>query len=269
LLQSLAISRFLALAVKTGFAQCLGKTCFFSRIPMFEILYQDEFLVAINKPHGLLVHKSPIAADASEFAVQLLRDQIGQRVFPTHRLDRKTAGILLFALDAKTNSAMQGKFEQRLVNKTYVAIVRGFIPENGEIDYPLTNDRGTLQDAITRYDRLATAEIPVAYGKHPTSRYSLVKLLPETGRHHQLRKHLAHIFYPIIGDRPHGCNKQNRLWLEKWQMNNMLLHAVGLAFEHPVSMEGIMINAGFQPEFVRAMEILGLAPDTIAPKLIT
>ncbi len=268
LLPLLTISRFLALAVKTGFAQFLGKTCFFSRIPMLEILFQDEFLVAINKPHGLLVHKSPIAADASEFAVQMLRDQIGQRVFPTHRLDRKTSGVLLFALDANTNSAMQGKFEQRLVNKTYLAIVRGFIPENGEIEYSLTNDRGTIQDAFTRYERLATAEIPVAYGKHPSSRYSLVKLLPETGRHHQLRKHLAHIFHPIIGDRPHGCNKQNRLWLEKWQMNNMLLHAASLAFEHPVSKVGIAINAGFQPEFVRAMEILGLTFDNPIPPLI-
>ncbi len=225
---------------------------------MLEILYQDEFLIAINKPHGLLVHKSPIAADASEYAVQMLRDQIGQRVFPAHRLDRKTAGVLLFALNAATNTAMQGKFEQRQVDKTYLAIVRGYIPETGEIDYPLTNDRGIVQDAITQYERLATAEIPVAAGKHATSRYSLVKLMPETGRHHQLRKHLAHIFHPIIGDRPHGCNKQNKLWLEKWQMNNMLLHAERLAFEHPITKEKITITAGFQSEFARALDILGL-----------
>ncbi|MBK8566614.1 MAG: pseudouridylate synthase [Saprospiraceae bacterium] len=234
---------------------------------MLEILYQDEFLVAINKPNGLLVHKSPIAADASEYAVQLLRDQLGQRVFPAHRLDRKTSGVLLFALDATTNAAMQSKFEQRQVDKTYFAIVRGFIPETGEIDYPLTNDRGTLQDTVTRYERLTTAEIPVAFGKHPTSRYSLIMLCPETGRQHQLRKHLAHIFHPIIGDRPHGCNKQNRLWLEKWQINNMLLHAAGLVFEHPVSKEGIAINAGLPSEFIRAMGILELTPMSVTPNL--
>jgi tRNA pseudouridine65 synthase len=224
---------------------------------MLEILHHDEHLVAINKPHGLLVHKSPIAADASEFAVQMLRDQLGQRVFPAHRLDRKTSGVLLFALSPEANSLMQGKFENRQVKKTYQAIVRGFIPETGTIDYALTNENGLVQDALTHYVRLATAELPVAFGKHPTSRYSFVKLLPETGRHHQLRKHMAHIFHPIIGDRPHGCNKQNKLWLEKWEMNKMLLHATELQFEHPITGEEVRIGAGFQSEFLRAMGILG------------
>lgn len=224
---------------------------------MLEILHQDEHLVAINKPHGLLVHKSPIAADASEFAVQMLRDQLGRRVFPAHRLDRKTSGVLLFALSPEANSLMQGKFENRQVKKTYQAIVRGFIPETGTIDYALTNENGLVQDALTHYVRLATAEIPVAFGKHPTSRYSFVKLLPETGRHHQLRKHMAHIFHPIIGDRPHGCNKQNKFWLEKWEMNKMLLHATELQFEHPMTGEEVRIGAGFQSEFLRAMGILG------------
>jgi len=224
---------------------------------MLEILYQDEYLVAINKPHGLLVHKSPIAADASEFAVQLLRDQLGRRVFPVHRLDRKTGGVLLFALSAAMNSSLQSMFENRQVGKNYLAIVRGWTAENGEIDYPLTNDSGLTQEAVTRFETLATAEVPVALGKHPSSRYSMVKLMPETGRHHQLRKHLAHIFHPIIGDRPHGCNKQNRLWLEKWQMNTMLLHASSLRFEHPISKEKMEIRAGLQEEFLRVKEILG------------
>ncbi len=224
---------------------------------MLEILHQDKHLVAINKPHGLLVHKSPIAADASEFAVQMLRDQLGRRVFPAHRLDRKTSGVLLFALSPEANSLMQGKFENRQVKKTYQAIVRGFIPETGTIDYALTNENGLVQDALTHYVRLATSEIPVAFGKHPTSRYSFVKLLPETGRHHQLRKHMAHIFHPIIGDRPHGCNKQNKFWLEKWEMNKMLLHATELQFEHPMTGEEVRIGAGFQSEFLRAMGILG------------
>jgi tRNA pseudouridine65 synthase len=228
---------------------------------MLEILHQDEHLVAINKPHGLLVHKSPIAADASEFAVQMLRDQLGQRVFPAHRLDRKTSGVLLFALSPEANSLMQGKFENRQVKKTYQAIVRGFIPEIGVIDYALTNENGLVQEALTRYVRLATAEIPVALGKQATSRYSFVKLMPETGRHHQLRKHMAHIFHPIIGDRPHGCNKQNKLWLEKWEMNKMLLHATELQFEHPMTGKEVRIGAGFQSEFLRAIGILGFQPN--------
>jgi tRNA pseudouridine65 synthase len=224
---------------------------------MLEILYLDEHLVAINKPHGLLVHKSPIAADASEFAVQMLRDQLGQRVFPAHRLDRKTGGVLLFTLSPTANSLMQTMFENRQVEKNYLAIVRGFITEKGEIDYPLTNENGQTQEAVTHYERLATAEIPVAFGKHPTSRYSLVKLMPVTGRQHQLRKHLAHIFHPIIGDRPHGCNKQNRLWLEKWNMNTMLLHASSLRFEHPFTKEKMEITAEVQAEFLRVKNLLG------------
>src|SRR5574343_24624 len=219
-----------------------------------EIVYQDEFLVAINKPHGLLVHRSPMAADASEFAIQLLRDQLGSKVFPTHRLDRKTSGVLLFALDEETNSLMQQAFVNRDVARTYKALVRGFIPEKGTIDYALTTDDGKTQDAITHYERMETFELPIPFGKHATSRYSLVKLDPETGRMHQLRKHLAHIFYPIIGDRPHGCNKQNKFFLEQWQMNKMLLHAEEISFDHPVTKEAVVIRANYSNDFAYILQ---------------
>lgn len=216
---------------------------------ILEIVYQDDFLVAINKPHGLLVHRSSIAADASEFAIQLLRDQLGRKVYPTHRLDRKTSGVLLFALDEETNRKMQQLFMNQGVSKTYRALVRGFIPENGTIDYALTTDDGKTQDAVTHYERMETFELPIPFGKHATSRYSLVKLDPETGRMHQLRKHLAHIFYPIIGDRPHGCNKQNRFFLEQWQMNKMLLHAEEISFMHPVTDVEVFIRADYSTAF--------------------
>lgn len=216
---------------------------------ILEIVYQDDFLVAINKPHGLLVHRSPIAADASEFAIQLLRDQLGRKVFPTHRLDRKTSGVLLFALDEESNRLMQQLFMNQDVAKTYKALVRGFIPENGTIDYALTTDDGKTQEAITHYERIETFELPIPFGKHATSRYSLVKLDPETGRMHQLRKHLAHIFYPIIGDRPHGCNKQNKFFLEQWQMNKMLLHAEEIRFIHPHTSLETNIRATISSDF--------------------
>lgn len=225
---------------------------------MLEILYRDEYLVAINKPHGLLVHRSPIAADASEFAVQRLRDQIGQLVYPVHRLDRKTAGVLLFALSPDMNSVMQGLFSEQKVKKTYLAIVRGFTPDKGEINYPLKREDGELQDAVTIFETLAKVEIPLPFRKHATSRYSLVKLIPHTGRFHQLRKHAAHIFHPIIGDRPHGCNKQNKLWKEQFGMTTMLLHAWELRFLHPDSGKAIEIRAGLHSEFLRALKILGL-----------
>lgn len=224
---------------------------------MLSVLYQDNDLIAINKPHGLLVHRSPIAADAEEFALQLLRDQIGKTVFPAHRIDRKTGGVLLFALNKTAEKAMQQQFAANEVQKTYLAILRGHTPDTGEIDYPLRKENGTLQEAFTAYKTLAHAELPVALGKHPTSRYSLVEAKPTTGRMHQLRKHFAHIFHPIIGDRTHGCNKQNKLFTETWDLNTMLLHARTLTFNHPLSNEEVTIEAPLQPEFLRMMELMG------------
>lgn len=108
-------------------------------------------MVAINKPHGLLVHRSTIANDAELFAIQLLRDQIGQRVYPVHRLDRKTGGVLLFALNPDIHGAFSALFRESKVSKTYLAIVRGYTDDQGTIDYPLKNDRGKVQDAVTHY----------------------------------------------------------------------------------------------------------------------
>jgi tRNA pseudouridine65 synthase len=231
-----------------------------SVIPL-PILYQSADLVAINKPHGLLVHRSPIASDAAEFAVQLLRDQLGQRVYPVHRLDRKTGGVLLFALSETMNATMQQQFMDGTVDKTYLAIVRGYTPDEQAIDYALRRDdghggQGTLQDAFTALKTLRRTEVDVPFGKHPTSRYSLVELTPTTGRMHQLRKHMAHILHPIIGDRPHGCNKQNKLFLEQFGMNTMLLHARQIQFRHPVSGEVITITAPLQAEFGRMLTAL-------------
>jgi len=196
---------------------------------MLDILFQDEHIIAINKPHGLLVHRSSIAADTSTFALQLLRDQIGQPVYPAHRLDRKTGGILLFSLDKHTDKLLQTLFAEKKMDKHYLAILRGHCPEEGIIDYPLKKENGSMQNAVTHYKRLATAEIDLPQGKFATSRYTLVEANPETGRMHQLRRHFAHIFHPILGDRPHGCNKQNKLWKEQFEMDTMMLHASRLS----------------------------------------
>ncbi len=223
-----------------------------------EILYQDNVIVAINKPHGLLVHRSSIARDTSEFALQLLRDQLGQTVYPAHRLDRKTGGVLLFSLNKETDQYLQKSFQEHQIDKKYLAILRGFAPTDGVIDYPLKKENGTLQDAKTTFRLLANSELPVPFGKFPTSRYSLVEANPLTGRMHQLRRHFAHIFYPIIGDRPHGCNKQNKFWKETYQMDTMLLHASQLTFKHPLSNHMIHIKAPLQADFQRVLDILDI-----------
>ncbi|MFY0592260.1 pseudouridine synthase [Roseivirga sp.] len=223
---------------------------------MLEIIYQDEYLVAINKPNGLLVHRSPIASNTDVYAVQLLRDQINQYVHPVHRLDRKTSGVLLFALNKDVLREIQEQFANKSTEKTYWAILRGFTASEGTIDYALTNDKGKEQEALTHYKTLEHTEIDLAFGKHHTSRYSLVEAKPVTGRMHQLRKHFAHILHPIIGDRPHGCNKQNKLFLEKWKLTNMLLHALKLELTHPITKKPLCFEAKLPAEYIRMMEAL-------------
>ncbi len=219
-----------------------------------EIIYEDEALIAINKPHGLLVHRSRIAADANFFALQLVRDKINQRVYPVHRIDRKTSGVLLFTKSKESLKHLQRIFSERKVEKTYLSIVRGFLEPEGEIDYPLTEGNKT-QEATTAYKVIKEFELNIPFGKFQTSRYSLLEITPETGRFHQIRKHMAHIYHPIIGDRPHGCNKQNKLWKEQFQMTSMLLHAQKLEFNYP---EGnpISIEAKMSSEFERVLGLL-------------
>lgn len=224
---------------------------------MLEIIYQDEHLIAINKPHGLLVHRSKIANDATEFALQMLRDQIGRHVSPVHRLDRKTSGILLFAFEKEVEIAMHKQFQESLVEKAYLAVLRGYSPDQLDIDYPLAKENGNMQEAFTSFITLQRAEIAFPFGKHETSRYSLIKATPKTGRMHQLRRHFAHIFHPIIGDRKHGCNKQNKFFKEQFEMTTMLLHASELAFKHPVNGAEVKLYASLQPEFTRVMELMG------------
>lgn len=224
---------------------------------MLEIVYQDEDLIAINKPHGLLVHRSKMANDATEFALQLLRDQVGRHVSPVHRLDRKTSGLLLFAFEKEVEIAMHKQFQESLVEKKYLAILRGYAPDQLDIDYPLAKENGNMQEAFTSFRTLQKAEIAVAFGKHETSRYSLVEATPKTGRMHQLRRHFAHIFYPIIGDRKHGCNKQNKFFKEQFEMTTMLLHASELTFNHPITGKQIKLNATIQDEFRRVADMMG------------
>ncbi len=230
--------------------------------PTLDILFQDDHLIAVNKPHGLLVHRTGMAADATEFALQLVRDQVGRFIYTIHRLDRKTGGALLFAFDEDTLRSMQHMFASRLIHKSYLAIVRGHTDDSGVIDYPLKNDRDIIQQAITKYHTLDRSEIDVPFGKHPTSRYSLLEVLPETGRFHQIRKHLAHMDHPIIADRPHGCNKQNKLFLEKFGMDTMMLHAAEVSFVHPHHGNPVLIQAPLHLEFRRMIDLLGFSPLT-------
>lgn len=233
---------------------------------MLEIVFEDESYIAINKPNGLLVHRSSIASDVSIFAVQELRNQINQHVYPAHRLDRKTSGVLLFAKNKAALSEIRKLFESKNIDKEYIAIVRGYTEDDGTIDYDLKNEKGISKEAVTQYETIERSEIAVPLGKFVTSRYSLIKLTPQTGRMHQLRMHMAHILHPIIGDRSHGCNKQNRHFKSTWNSETMFLHARKLHFVHPLTKQSITIQANFPNEFLRISGILKFSSSFIYPK---
>lgn len=219
------------------------------------ILYQDQYIVAVDKPSGMLVHRSFLDKHETVFVMQTLRDQIGQHVFPVHRLDRPTSGVLLFALSSDIARLLGEQQEQKQWRKHYLAVVRGFLPQGGELDYPLkeqldkiadkfSRDDKAPQQAITRYQPLHQVELPIAVSKYPAARYSLVALQPLTGRKHQLRRHLAHLRYPIVGDTSHGDGKHNALFKQHFSCRRLLLVAKQLQLPHPISGETLLFSAG-------------------------
>lgn len=227
----------------------------------FEILHRDEWLCAINKPTGIMVHKSSISTDR-EFVMQNLRDQLGQRVWPAHRIDRATSGVLLFALDPATAKVLGQAFMTRRVGKRYLAVVRGWTEEQGSIDYPLARHKhAEPREARTPYARLATCELPIPVGGFETARYSLLEVSPETGRRHQIRRHFKHISHHLIGDTTYGDGHHNRFFRQHLNCHRMLLHASELELDHPRDGSRLRLTAPLDGEFARiAGEVFGCAP---------
>ncbi|MFG6433102.1 pseudouridine synthase [Roseateles sp. LYH14W] len=214
-------------------------------------IYQDEHLVAIDKPPGLLVHRTQLAAHEDQAALQLLRDQLGQPVWPAHRLDRGTSGVLLFALSAEVASLLGAMFEQGRMEKRYLALVRGWPTlDQGLIDHPLARDPElpsagqTLLAAQTRWQVLERIEWPVTTDtRFATTRVALLEAEPLQGRRHQIRRHLKHIAHPILGDATHGKGPLNRAVAAWLGVNRLWLHAQRLALRHPVSGAALMLEA--------------------------
>lgn len=227
------------------------------------ILYQDSHLVAINKPSGLLVHKSPIDKHETRFAMKILRDQLGQWVYPIHRLDRPTSGVLLFALSSEVANLVCATWAEQ-VTKHYLAIVRGWAPETITVDHPLKEELDKIADkhastskpaqpAITHIKRLAKIELDARVDRYNTSRYSLVACQPTTGRKHQLRRHLKHLSHPIIGDAKHGKSVHNRFFASTYEANRLLLHAHAIHLVHPVTQQPLTIWAPLDNTFERLL----------------
>ncbi|PKG86068.1 tRNA pseudouridine(65) synthase TruC [Colwellia sp. 75C3] len=275
--------------------------------PVLTILYQDEFMVAVDKPAGLFVHRSYMDKDEIYFALQLVRDQVGQYVYPVHRLDRPTSGVLIFALtkevatklneafankssqaapkselNSEVSSELEAESEHRVVQqdntgeldtnkstdtcdlamvKTYYALVRGHLAVPTDlIDHALKEKLDKLGDKNVSRDKPAQsaqsyyqvkkqASLPIKVGKFDSVRYSLVEVRPITGRRHQIRRHLAHLRHPILGDINYGDNKQNPFFIEHFGFKRLMLHAKSLEFNHPVSNERIKISAPFDGQW--------------------
>jgi tRNA pseudouridine65 synthase len=210
------------------------------------VLYRDGVLLAVNKPSGLAVHRG--AAQDRTVALQTVRDLVGRRVHAVHRLDRATSGVLLFALDPETARRMQEKLAAGEVEKRYLALVRGVPPEEGVIDHPVAREQGGSRvPAVTEFRRLATFE-----------RYALMEARPLTGRRHQIRRHFKHISHPLIGDVRYGKGEHNRLFRERFGLNRLALHALELAFEHPVTGERVRIVAPVPEELAGPLRAMGM-----------
>jgi len=231
------------------------------------ILYQDEYLIAVDKPTGLLVHRTNIDRHETANAMHSVRDQLGRWVYPFHRLDKATSGVLLFALDKETARRMTQSFTDGTISKSYLAVVRGFTREDERIDHPLKEiaDRMAGQsaeqdrpgkDAVTEYRRLAAVELPYAVGRYATARYSLIKASPLTGRSHQIRRHLKHIFHPVIGDTAYGDGKHNDFFRKQFDCHRMLLHAREIAFVHPYAGTMLSIEAPLDNAFSALLHVL-------------
>lgn len=235
---------------------------------MLEIIYQDAWLVAVNKPAGWLVHRSWLDRKEKVVVMQTVRDQIGQHVYTAHRLDRPTSGVLLMGLSSEVGRLLAQQFERHQIQKTYHAVLRGWLQESGTLVYPLLEELDKIADkfataarsaqpAVTDYRALACSEMPVAIGRYPTSRYSLVELSPRTGRKHQLRRHMAHLRHPIIGDTTHGDLRQNRGAAEHFGCQRLMLHASALTLKHPVTGEPLVIRAGLDASWQKMIQQFG------------
>jgi len=231
------------------------------------VLYRDEALLALAKPAGMLVHRSPVATGAQGFALQAARAAAGRRVYPVHRLDRPTAGVLLFALDPGIAATMMQRFAAGEVGKRYIAVVRGWTALEGRIDHSLSPPRdahagsspaaGARKRAVTDYRRLATAQLPHPVGRYATARYSLLCLVPATGRRHQLRRHLKHLSHPILGDTTYGDGRHNRFFREHLGCRRLLLAARTLSFAHPVTGLPLRLQAPLDAELRAVLAALG------------
>lgn len=229
--------------------------------------YADEDLVVIEKPAGILVHPPTFGRESAETPrnwdlIRILRHQYQKKIYPVHRLDRATSGIMVFAFNTETAAVLQNQFKEKNIKKEYFCLVRGWIPDQGLINEPLSArlDGGKVLDCLTHFESVFRFELKVPSGKFETSRFSMVKVNPETGRLHQIRRHFRKIAHPLIGDTVHGDGHQNRIWRELTKDQRLYLKATRLEFSHPNTGENLSYHSRWNPSWRRMFEVAGFVP---------
>jgi tRNA pseudouridine65 synthase len=225
---------------------------------IFRILFQNENLIAIQKPSGFHVHRperSPEKVPRHKIILGQLRDQIGKHLYPLHRLDAGTSGVLVFALNPETASAVGQMFQRQEIEKTYWTVVRGYLPDEGRVDIPLESDSSSaLLEASTEYRTLHRLELPTPVGsRHATARYSWLEVRPKTGRFHQIRRHMNRISHPVVGDATHGDSKHNRFFRETLGIKGLCLRAMEMKFAYQG--ESFVFSAGFSAQWLQIQKL--------------
>jgi tRNA pseudouridine65 synthase len=233
---------------------------------VLEILYRDDELVAVHKPAGLMVHRSSLDSRETRFALQLVRSRLGRRVYPVHRLDRGTSGVLLFAFSAATAAVLGRAFESREVEKRYRAVVRGWPQAEGAIDHPLRRladgkdtprPGAVVQEARTEFRLVSRAEVPIPSRHHETTRVALLELRPLSGRQHQIRRHLKHASHPVLGDATYGKGPLNRAFADWAGVARLWLACTELRLAHPAAGRPLRLCAPPDPDFAALSVRLG------------
>ena len=223
------------------------------------LLHSDDDLLAIDKPAGLAVHRSRLVGADDDYLMDRLRVQVEGPLHAIHRLDRATSGVLLVARHVAAAADLGRQLMARTVAKTYLAVVRGWPAEEGEIDYPLSGSSlaGEAKPALTRWRRLATVEVPIAQGRYTQQRYSLLEVSPETGRYRQIRRHFHHVSHHLLGDTRHGRGDHNRLIRQYYGVHRLLLHAWRLEVRHPATGEPLHLEAPLDAAWQRLLDAFG------------
>ncbi len=236
---------------------------------MIDIIARGEGWLAVNKPAGLSVHSSSYTGPCTATLVDEVRRQLNvNRVHAVHRLDHATSGVLLLALDPRTTAFFTEQFATRRVRKRYLAVVRGHTATSFVIDSALSGRDGQApKDARTSFETIGTLTLPIAVGRYPEARYSLLEALPHTGRHHQIRRHLKHASHPIVGDVKYGKGHHNRLFRQHFGIHRLLLHAVELGIATPED-EHTTLIAPVDELMRRAITHMTMSVDRIAAKVL-